>query len=230
MEKSKNKKPKEQSEEITNETVQNTVQENISPAENKVNEIIGKEEDSFGKFKTKEALIEAYNKLEAEFTKRCQLIKELEKEVQALKENEELKISPVPLYKRDNWREELEKFRNEFPIADRFGKEIGYIITNDAELAVSPNCLERALLNVLIDNFVTVDDIVGSDDFYEVYIAQNDDIKNKIINAYLEKLESERMPATIGAGGETPLSPAKKPKNLFEAGVLAKKLFNNRRI
>ncbi len=226
MEKSKNKKPKEQSEEITNETVQTS----ISPAENKVNEIIREEEDSFGKFKTKEALIEAYNKLEAEFTKRCQLIKELEKEVQAFKENERLKISPVPLYKRDNWREELEKFRTEFPIAERFGKEIGYIITNDAELAVSPNCLERALLNVLIDNFATVDEIIGSDDFYEVYIAGNDDIKNKIINGYLEKLESERMPATIGAGGETPLSPAKKPKNLFEAGVLAKKLFNNRRI
>lgn len=226
MEKSKNKKPKEQSEEITNETVQTS----ISPAENKVNEIIREEEDSFGKFKTKEALIEAYNKLEAEFTKRCQLIKELEKEIQALKENESLKNSPVPLYKRDNWREELEKFRTEFPIAERFGKEIGYIITNDAELAVSPNCLERALLNVLIDNFATVDEIIGSDDFYEVYIAGNDDIKNKIINGYLEKLESERMPATIGAGGETPLSPAKKPKNLFEAGVLAKKLFNNRRI
>ena len=226
MEKSKNKKPKEQSEEITNETVQTS----ISPAENKVNEIIREEEDSFGKFKTKEALIEAYNKLEAEFTKRCQLIKELEKEIQALKENERLKISPVPLYKRDNWREELEKFLTEFPIAERFGKEIGYIITNDAELAVSPNCLERALLNVLIDNFATVDEIIGSDDFYEVYIAGNDDIKNKIINGYLEKLESERMPATIGAGGETPLSPAKKPKNLFEAGVLAKKLFNNRRI
>lgn len=226
MEKSKNKKPKEQSEEITNETVQTS----ILPAKNKVNEIIREEEDSFGKFKTKEALIEAYNKLEAEFTKRCQLIKELEKEVQALKENERLKISPVPLYKRDNWREELEKFRTEFPIAERFGKEIGYIITNDAELAVSPNCLERALLNVLIDNFATVDEIIGSDDFYEVYIAGNDDIKNKIINGYLEKLESERMPATIGAGGETPLSPAKKPKNLFEAGVLAKKLFNNRRI
>lgn len=226
MEKSKNKKPKEQSEEITNEAVQTS----ISPAKNKVNEIIREEEDSFGKFKTKEALIEAYNKLEAEFTKRCQLIKELEKEVQAFKENERLKISPVPLYKRDNWREELEKFRTEFPIAERFGKEIGYIITNDAELAVSPNCLERALLNVLIDNFATVDEIIGSDDFYEVYIAGNDDIKNKIINGYLEKLESERMPATIGAGGETPLSPAKKPKNLFEAGVLAKKLFNNRRI
>ena len=39
MEKSKNKKPKEQSEEITNETVQTS----ISPAENKVNEIIAQD-------------------------------------------------------------------------------------------------------------------------------------------------------------------------------------------
>ena len=40
---------------------------------------------SYGKFKSAEALLSAYNSLQAEFTKRCQRIKELEKD--ANKEN-----------------------------------------------------------------------------------------------------------------------------------------------
>ena len=35
---------------------------------------------SYGKFKSAEALLSAYNSLQAEFTKRCQRIKELEKD------------------------------------------------------------------------------------------------------------------------------------------------------
>ena len=38
------------------------------------------EEKSFGKFKSSEALLEAYNSLQAEFTKKCQRLSELEKE------------------------------------------------------------------------------------------------------------------------------------------------------
>ena len=39
---------------------------------------VSEEEVSLGKFKDVKALIHAYNSLEAEFTKRCQRIKELE--------------------------------------------------------------------------------------------------------------------------------------------------------
>ena len=41
----------------------------------------GSKEVSFGKFKDAEALLNAYNSLQAEFTKRCQRIKELESKV-----------------------------------------------------------------------------------------------------------------------------------------------------
>ena len=43
----------------------------------------GSESASYGKFKDADALLAAYNSLEAEFTKRCQRIKELESKVLA---------------------------------------------------------------------------------------------------------------------------------------------------
>lgn len=52
--------------------------QNIQPAE--AEQVISEQEGtaSFGKFKSAEALLNAYNSLQAEFTKRCQRIKELE--------------------------------------------------------------------------------------------------------------------------------------------------------
>lgn len=52
--------------------------QNIQPAE--AEQVSSEQEGtaSFGKFKSAEALLNAYNSLQAEFTKRCQRIKELE--------------------------------------------------------------------------------------------------------------------------------------------------------
>ena len=51
---------------------------NVQPAVAEENKGTKQEEVSLGKFKNVEALLSAYNSLEAEFTKRCQKIKELE--------------------------------------------------------------------------------------------------------------------------------------------------------
>ena len=61
-------------EEIINEQAKMPETESEQKANNNGNEA------SYGKFKSAEALLSAYNSLEAEFTKRCQRIKELETE------------------------------------------------------------------------------------------------------------------------------------------------------
>lgn len=64
---------------MTNIQNEQTVNANsqTATAENELGE--SKRKVSLGKFKTTEALFNAYNALQAEFTKRCQRIKELEK-------------------------------------------------------------------------------------------------------------------------------------------------------
>lgn len=64
-------------EEIINEQV--TAETSHTAEADKVNSEEG--QTSYGKFKSAEALLSAYNSLQAEFTKRCQRIKELENNV-----------------------------------------------------------------------------------------------------------------------------------------------------
>ena len=62
--------------ELENEQTESTAQS--AEAQENIGEISG--EVSLGKFKDTAALLSAYNSLQAEFTKRCQRIKELERD------------------------------------------------------------------------------------------------------------------------------------------------------
>lgn len=48
--------------------------------------LVEKEEEKYGKFKSLDALLQAYNSLEAEFTRRSQKLKELESKVENLQQ------------------------------------------------------------------------------------------------------------------------------------------------
>ncbi|MCQ2387236.1 MAG: hypothetical protein MJ066_02170 [Clostridia bacterium] len=56
----------------------------------------GEKEVSFGKFKNAEALFSAYNSLQAEFTKRCQRVKELEGEIKTREEQKSTDADTKP--------------------------------------------------------------------------------------------------------------------------------------
>lgn len=68
-----------------------------NPVENKVNENFdiekiatsGAADGSIGKFKNTESLLNAYNSLQAEFTRKCQRLSELESKAQSTTENVE---------------------------------------------------------------------------------------------------------------------------------------------
>lgn len=49
--------------------------------------------ENYGKFESADALLSAYNALETEFTKRCQLIKQLQAELEAVRSREE--VQPI---------------------------------------------------------------------------------------------------------------------------------------
>lgn len=93
-------------------------------------------EDSFGKFKNKEGLLEAYGLLEAEFTRRSQRIKELEAEL-------------TKREKEEKWEKKVKKFTEEYPVAKDLSAEIGGYLEQKKELLEDENCLEKALLAVL---------------------------------------------------------------------------------
>ena len=118
-------------EELMNE--QTEPQSHTAEAGENVGEANG--EVSLGKFKDVKALQDAYSSLEAEFTKRCQKIKELES---ALKEVDKEK-SPTSLIveqpKKDVTQEEKEKILKEY-LSSVIGKKQTAIVMDGGGVGV----------------------------------------------------------------------------------------------
>ncbi len=74
------------------------------------NERGGKNESvSLGKFKDVNALLSAYNSLQAEFTKRCQRLKELESKTAVDKDTPTIPLNPAPEEISDESKEKILK-------------------------------------------------------------------------------------------------------------------------
>ena len=148
------------------------------------------EVDSFGKFKTAQDLKSAYQKLEQEFTRKSQKLKELEGK---LKEKEE----------DDKWARKVKDFQTKYPVSQSLGEEIaGYIKENG--LISDEKCLEKALLNVLIQKY-----------------------EGKVGNTQVEKERAKPTPKPkdnvphVISSGEVPVAPSPRPLTVKEANKLA---------
>ena len=85
--------------------------------------------ENFGKFSTGEELLSAYNSLESEFTRRCQKLKELERENEKLKsteqpvKNSEQKVFQVGKAFKDKYPEAQEILSSLYEIAAQSSDE-----------------------------------------------------------------------------------------------------------
>lgn len=225
-----------------------------------------------GKFKDVESLLKAYDALQAEFTKRCQLVKALEGEIESLRlstnenstekdqaastafdkkpqtettcfsENSRDNLSTEPV-NADKSSEKIEQnyaelssesndkktiddgesinavleFFQNYPSAVKYCGRLSYLIGNGK--ANKENLL-KAFLDVLLEkaaNPIPPDEVI--------YENLTPSLKERIIKEYLISLRGEGKAATlIGGGGVIPLTPPLRPKNVAEAGALAKNI------
>ncbi len=165
--------------------------------------------NSFGKFKSAEELLKAYNSLEGEFTKRSQRLKELE----AKKEDTQ------------TWETKVEEFVKEYPITNEYVDEVIEVIKEEDSIGKN-NGLEKALLKVLSGKVKTVDQMVNDSEVIKkaVNVSQ---IRDSVIEDYLSKIQNDKVPMPMPSVGATPLASVSRPKSIGEAGELAKKIFNN---
>lgn len=116
------------------------------PDENINNSGVDKDNvDSFGKFKTALELKTAYEKLEQEFTRKSQKLKELEARIQEQSEN-------------DKWATKVKELHQKYPVSLSLGEEITNYIKENKGLIEKDNCLESALLHVLATKYERKDD------------------------------------------------------------------------
>ncbi|MGN1222652.1 MAG: hypothetical protein ACI4T1_00785 [Christensenellales bacterium] len=170
------------------------------------------------KFKSVEALENAYENLEKEFTKKCQMLNKL------LSENKD--ENSLPQYQKEDWLTKVSTFIENNNHAKDFLNDIAKTLVEDENLAKKEDALELAYSKVLKDNFKTKEELASDDNFLNDYIFNNEEIKNKIIENYLTDVQNNKtIPLMINRNGSLSVSsPRFIPKNLKEAGRYAENI------
>ncbi len=174
--------------------------------------------DDLGRFKDVKSLLNAYNALQSEFTRRCQKVKELEREnLQLLKEQSD----GNSFINEHEW--EKKAFLEIFPDAEKeYSSLVDTAFTGDG----SKGWLGRAYLKKITNNYEDKINYLSSENYVKEAVNNNAELKNSIIKEYLKGVESSKPVITLISGnGVATVSPPSKPKSLADAGDLARQIF-----
>lgn len=165
---------------------------------------------SFGKFKNPEELLKAYRELEKEFTKKSQKLAKLEAQ----------KDDDNQGFDEDSFKVAVDKFFENTPSAKPFARDIARKIIESPELKQDKNCLNIALMQVLIDKFRTPEQLMQDGQFLNDYVLQSSKVKDAIISTYLKDIREGQPPKTLSADGLQCVAPSRKIRSIEEAGRL----------
>lgn len=210
----------EQPENQNKENVQSEIVEEVKegttcPCEN---------EGSLGKFKDTTSLLSAYNSLQAEFTKKCQKLSEITKQ---LNDNQTLnKEESMPVFADANWQENVSNFLSKNTEAQKYSGEIANEILMDKNLQSSPNALELAWARVMQKNYAEPEKLSNDQNFINEKILCRDDVKKQVLEEYFKNLQNVKTPPVITSDGSVASIVEKKPTTMQEAKLAVEKLFN----
>lgn len=205
---------------------------------------VGSQTGELGKFKNAQALLDAYNNLQAEFTKKCQRLSQLEKDKtdnlsdlklndiekdENLTKNQDFDIKNGE--KSENNEEIKEKSDEEelnLFLQDNFdaSKYVDEIKEKSLNLSTSKSPYEIAWAKVLLSHLKEGNKL--SDPIINQYVLSDKDVKNKIIEEYLIDLNNSKPPVVITSQSGERLSSIQQdsPKTLAEAKMIVDKMFS----
>lgn len=196
-------------------------------------------EANLGKFKSVQALMDAYQSLQSEFTKKCQMLSELKKdktadlsqknleenvennEISSTQEGESEKIDDETL--ENSEEEKLKQFLLENSEAKEYVEEIKKRFSSTAPKQQNPYSVAWAevVLNHLKEGSL-------SDTIINQYVLSDEKVKNKIIEEYLTGLTNSNPPIIMSSQSGERLSGVlpDSPKSLAEAKRIMSKMFS----
>ena len=165
----------------------------------------------YGKFKSPEALLDAYNNLEKEFTRKCQRLSELEKD-----KTEEKEIS---------LEDKFSQFLSENADATGYSEEIMKIAQSDEKIKSLQDPFMAAWCKVLCED--VLHRASAGDYCLNKYVLSSEEIQHKIVEDYLGKLREQKNPVVISSSSGERVSSAEieHPSTLEEAKQLVDKMF-----
>jgi len=175
-----------------------------------------------GKFKDSETLLNAYNELQSEFTRKCQKLSETEKKLQenSLNSGNETNTNEFA------WNKNISEFLQSHKNANLLVEEITEEMMKNVDLKNSPDGLEKAYAKVIENKYIPHEELVKNQEFLNKYVYSNDEIKNKIINEYVSSLQKSQNPISINNSGYNGgVATANNFNSLEEAGKYVEKMF-----
>ena len=180
-----------------------------------------------GKFKSVEALRDAYDSLQAEFTKKCQLLSQLKQEnISDEETSQEKTIEDNQQENKENQFDEngLQEFLSQFGEAQGYAEEIKNRFP--FVKAQNSNPYVVAWAEVLMKNLK--ENNASSDPIINQYVLSDEKVRNKIIEDYLVSLNKSQPPIVISSQSGERLSGVMpdSPKTLAEAKRRVEKMFS----
>lgn len=181
-----------------------------------------------GKFKDTQKLLGAYNELQSEFTRKCQKLSEVQKQLEEQNQsrNGTAEIENNSKEKEFAWSNKLENFLQMHKNASGLVEDITNEIINDNDLKDSEDALEKAYMRVMEKNYEPQENLAKNEEFLNKYIYSNDEIKDKIIKDYVSSLQDIKSPIQVTSMGQIG-SIASTPKfaNLTDANKYVENMF-----
>ena len=161
--------------------------------------------ETIGKFKSVEALYDAYNNLEKEFTKKCQRLSEIEKD----KIRDEEKIN-------EDVENKLNLFLSTNGEATPFKETLLNKVLESDSLKTMDDPFSFVWAEMVFDNLKNPKE---KDSIASNYVLNNDKIKNAIIQNYVNQLAENKSPIKISSSGNRVATnvTTQKPETLSEA-------------
>lgn len=181
--------------------------------------IIGEESkaengEKVGKFKNVEALLDAYNNLEKEFTKKSQRLAEFEKD--KMEEEKELD-SQV-----DN---KLKTFLSSNGEANSYSEELKKRVLENESLKKMDDPFSYVWAEMIFEKLKGSSETDGE---VANYVLGNEKLKNIVLEKYVNQLTENKSPIKISSAGKrvATSTATQKPQNLKDAKDYLKNLFS----
>lgn len=166
---------------------------------------------NLGKFKDVQTLLNAYNSLQAEFTRKSQKLAEIQKE------KEEIALF--------SYNDSLDEILKDESDNDKYKKEIAEILNNNKEINNLPN-RNHIAFKIIKETEKNIENKINSQEFIDECVKNNTTLYNAIISKYLSNLNN--IPANnniITSCGSIYFSPNQnKPTTIKEAGEIFSKM------
>ncbi len=169
--------------------------------------------ENYGKFKSLQALVDAYNSLQASFTQKCQRLSQLEKD----------KTSEKPTENQLDIEQGLNEFLSKNAEAKNYADEIKSQVLSQGE--TSTNVFENAWNKVILNHVKSASK--AKDELVDKYVLSDENVRNKIIEDYINSLNNAQAPIVItsGQGQRVAEAVSSSPTTLSDAKKAMERMF-----